>query len=58
MQYEQSKWGDLGEEEHRHALAFVPEILAVPLHSAFKSCVMKEAEEDGEVFVLGESNVS
>ena len=58
MQYERVEWRDLGEEEQRQALTYVPEILAAPLHSPFKSCVMKEEEEDGESFDLGESNLS
>ena len=49
---------DLGEEERRQALTFVPEVLAAPLHAPFKLCVLKEEEEDGEAFDLGESNLS
>ena len=58
MQYEQAKWGDLGEEDQRQALTFVPEVLAVQLRPAFESCIRKEEEEDGEAFDLGESNLS
>ena len=58
MQYEHVQWADLGEEERRQALTFVPEVLAAPLHAPFKLCVLKEEEEDGEAFDLGESNLS
>ena len=58
MQFEQMRWEDLEEDQQRQALAFVPEILAAPLHGAFKSCVRKEEEEDGDVFILGELYLS
>ena len=58
MEYERARWMDLGEEEQREALGFVPEMLAVPLRTIFKSCVMKEEEEDGDAFILGELGFS
>ena len=58
MQFEQMRWEDLEEEQQRQALTFVPEVLAAPLHSTFRSCVGKEEQEDGEAFNLGELNLS